>query len=412
MKIIIIGAGPAGVTAVETVRTLDRQSELTMLTDEPYLPYSPPAMADHFINHTDHHLWRPADWPLQTGVNYLKATRVMEIESEAHRIRLASGESMTYDRLIIASGARLYAPIAGAELPGVYNFKSLSAAETIVDKVRSGQARSALIVGAGFIGMEIALLLRELGVEVTQIEMLDQVMAAMLDAETASVAASLMREHGVEVRLNTKAQAFIGNGRADGTAVGVKLDTGEELRADLVIAATGVKPNLDLLKGSGIAYKRGISVDNQLKTNAPDVFAAGDCIETPNRVTGETSLHAIFPNAVEQGRVVGMNLSGYEVNYEGAERMNSLKHLGLPIIAAGEKQGDKVLSEQHGTSLRTIYLREQRIVGFQLVGDIRAAGVLHALMVQKSEVSRLQTRLEDPNFGEGMVAWNAIHAYP
>ena len=411
MKIIIIGAGPAGVSAAETVRTFDRQSELTMLTDEPYLPYSPPAMADHFIYHTDNHLWRPTDWPLQTGVNYLRATRVMAIEPEAHRIRLGSGESMTYDRLMIATGARLYAPIAGADLPEVYNFKSLSAAETIVDKVRSGQARSALIVGAGFIGMEIALLLRELGVEVTQIEMLDQVMATMLDAETASIAVKLMREHGVKVRLNTKAQAFIGNGKADSPARGVKLDSGEELRADLIIAATGVKPNLDLLQGSGIASKRGISVDHQLKTNAPDVFAAGDCIETPNLVTGETSLHAIFPNAVEQGRVVGMNLSGYNVEYEGAERMNSLKHLGLPIIAAGEKQGDNVLREQHGANLRTIYLREQRIVGFQLVGDIRAAGVLHALMTQKSDVGRLQAHLNDPNFGEGMVAWNAIQAY-
>jgi len=106
-----------------------------------------------------------------------------------------------------------------------------------------------------------------------------------------------------------------------------------------------------------------------------------------------------------------MNLAGYAVEYEGAERMNSLKHLGLPIIAVGEKQGDNILSERHGTSLRTIYLQEQRIIGFQLVGDIRAAGVLHALMIQKSEVSRLQAHLLDPNFGEGVLAWNAIHAY-
>jgi nitrite reductase (NADH) large subunit len=407
MKIIIIGAGPAGVTAAETVRTFDRQSELTMLTDEPYLPYSPPAMADHFINRTDLHLWRPEDWPDKTGVNYIKGTRVVEIEPEAHRIRLASGESMAYQRLVIATGARLYAPIAGADLPGVYNFKSLSAAENLVEKVRSGQARSALIVGAGFIGMEIALLLRELGVEVTQIEMLEQVMAAMLDTETASVAVRLMRERGVDVRLNTKAQAFMG----DGMAKGVKLDSGEVLQADLIIAATGVKPNLDLLKGSGITCKRGICVDNQLRTDSPDIFAAGDCIETINRVTGETSLHAIFPNAVEQGQVVGMNLAGYAVEYGGAERMNSLKHLGLPIVAAGEKQGDELLREQDKTRLRTIYLREKRVIGFQLVGDIRAAGVLHALMVQKSDISHVETHLLDPNFGEGLLAWNAIQAF-
>ncbi len=392
MKIIIIGAGPAGVTAAETVRTFDRQVKLAMLTDEPYLPYSPPAMADHFIHGTDLHLWRSAEWVEQTGVEYHRGVQVEAIEPETHRIRLATGERLSYDRLLVSSGARLYAPLVGADMPGIYNFKSLSAAENLVGKVRTGEAKSALIVGAGFIGMEIALLLCELGVKVTQIEMLDQVMATMLDAETGAVAVNLMRSHGVDVRLKTKATAFVGNG--------VKLESGEMLQADLLIAATGVKPNLDLLQGSGIASKWGICIDEHMKTNAPDVFAAGDCVESPDQVTGETSVHAIFPNAVEQGRVVGMNLAGYPVAYDGAERMNSLKHLGLPIMAAGEKQGDSILREQHANGLRTIYLRENRLVGFQLVGDIRAAGVLHALMTQKSDISRLKSHLLDPNFGE------------
>ncbi len=407
MKIIIIGAGPAGVTAAETVRTFDRQAELIMLTDEPYLPYSPPAMADHFIYHTDNHLWRSPDWPQQTGVDYLRSARVAGIEPEAHRIRLASGESMAYDKLLIATGAHLYAPVTGADLPGIYNFKSLSAAEMLVDKVRCGQARTALIVGAGFIGMEIALLLRELGVQVTQVEMLDQVMPAMLDAETAGIALELMRAKGIDICLNTKAEAFIGDGKAEG----VRLASGEILTSDLLIAATGVKPNLDLLEGSGISFKRGITVDNRLRTNAPDIYAAGDCIESQNRMTGETGLHAIFPNAIEQGRVAGMSLVELSAEYEGAERMNSLKHLGLPIMAAGEKQGDAILRERKGTSLRTIYLQDGRIAGFQLVGDIHAAGVLHALMVLKNDVRHLETRLLDPNFGEGMLAWDAIHAY-
>jgi NAD(P)H-nitrite reductase large subunit len=163
-----------------------------------------------------------------------------------------------------------------------------------------------------------------------------------------------------------------------------------------------------MLEGSGIASNRGIKVDEYLRTNVPDVFAAGDCTETPDILTGETFVHAIFPNAVEQGHVAGMNLAGYPTVYEGAERMNSLKHLGLPIMATGEKQGDFILQEQREGNLRTIYLKEKRVVGFQLVGDIHAAGVLHALMIQKSDVSHLQSRLLDPNFSEGMLAWSAI----
>jgi NADPH-dependent 2,4-dienoyl-CoA reductase/sulfur reductase-like enzyme len=404
MKIIIIGAGPAGVSAVETFRLFDRQSELTMLTDEPYLPYSPPAMADHFILGSKLHLWRSPDWLDQMGVEYKHKVHVSTIDPKAHRIFLESGEVLSFDKLVIATGARLFAPLEGAEMPGVYNFKSLGAAENLVAKVRSGHGRTATIVGAGFIGMEIALLLCELGVKVTQIEMLDQVMATMLDADTAAIALELMRKRGVEVRLNTKAVAITGEGEADG----VQLESGEVLRSDLIIAATGVKPNLDLLAGSGIDFLRGIRVDAYLQTNQADIYAAGDCLETPNRITGETMVHAIFPNAVEQGRVVGMNLAGHAIAYEGAERMNSLKHLGLPIIAAGEKHGDQVLTDTRNGTHRAIYLEDNCLVGFQLVGNIRAAGVLHELMVQRSDVTSLQSHLLDPNFGEGMLAWKAI----
>jgi NADPH-dependent 2,4-dienoyl-CoA reductase/sulfur reductase-like enzyme len=241
MKIIIIGAGPAGVTAAETVRSLDRLAEITMLTDEPYLPYSPPAMADHFILGTDNHLWRSPEWPSESGVDYQRGVRVAAIEPERHQVRLANGEGLTYDRLLICSGARLYAPLKGVEMAGIYNFKSLSAAEALVGKVKEKSARSALVVGAGFIGMEIALLLSELGINVVQIEMLDQVMSTMLDTETSAIALKQMNAKGVDVLLNTKATEFIGNGRANG----VKLESGTVLQADLLIAATGVKPNLE-----------------------------------------------------------------------------------------------------------------------------------------------------------------------
>ncbi len=407
MNIVIIGAGPAGVSTVETLRAYDREARVTVLSAEPKPPYSPPAMADHFIHGSNAHLWRGEDWPERWGVEYRMGSKVVSIQPDAHRIVLEDGETLAYDRLVIATGSRLYAPLEGADLPGVHNFKSLSAAEAIVNEVKRGQAKRALIVGAGFIGMEIALLLRELGVEVTQIEMLDQVMGRTLDKDTAAIALDLMQQRGVEVRLNTKGEAFVGNGRA----AGVRLTSGEVLSADILIAATGVKPNLGPLEGSGIEHRWGILVDDHLRTNAPDVYAAGDVVEVPDRLTGERYVHAIFPNAVEQGRVVGLNLAGYEVAYEGGERMNSLKHLGLPIMAVGLKEGDEVLQSRENGNLRTLYLKENRLVGFQLVGDIRAAGVLRALTLRGSDVHPFKHRLLDPNFGQGMVVWDAIAPY-
>jgi nitrite reductase (NADH) large subunit len=407
MKNVIIGAGPAGVSTVETVRTYDRQAEIVILSAEPSPPYSPPAMADHFLNGSHAHLWRGSDWPQQWGVDYRKGVEVTGIQPDSHRLQLRDGQWLDYDRLVIATGSRLYAPVTGSDMPGVHNFKSLSAAEAIVGQVRSGKAKTVVIVGAGFIGMEIALLLRELGASVIQVEMLDQVMSAMLDRDTAAIVLDLVRQRGVELRLNSKADAFLGNG----SAKAVRLASGEVLEADILIAATGVKPNLDFLQDSGIAYQWGLQVDNHLRTNAPDVYAAGDVVEVPDRLTGEVYVHAIFPNAIEQGRVAGLNLAGIESRYLGGERMNSLKHLGLPVMAVGLKEGDESLQEKRSGNLRTIYLKENRVVGFQLVGNTRAAGVLRTLMIQGSDIRPIKHHLLEPGFGQGGIVWQAMAPY-
>ncbi len=404
MKIVIVGAGPAGVSVAETVRAHDATAELVMLTAEPYPPYSPPAMADHFLTGSRAHLWRGEDWPERLGLTYQSGVTVAAIEPEGHRLLTVTGEALDYDRLVIATGSRLYAPVPGADLPGIDNFKSLTAAEALVDRVRAREAESAIVVGAGFIGVEIALLLRALGVEVIQLEKLDQVMPAALDRETAAVVAARMRQQGIDLRLNTEATAFTGNGRA----TGVTLQTGESLRADILIAATGVHPNLEMLAGSNIAHRWGLTVDAHLRTSAPDIYGAGDVIEAPDRLTGEPYVHAIFPNAVAQGRIVGLNLAGYDVVYEGADRMNSLKHLGLPVIAAGLKEGDEVLRARWNGAARTLYLKDNRLVGFQLVDDVRAAGVLQALLAKKEDVRPLKDHLLRPSFGQGTVAGRAL----
>ena len=404
MKIVIIGAGPAGVSAVETMRVHDQKSEILMVSAEPFPPYSPPAMADHFIHGTNAHLWRGQDWPEKHSVDYRSGVTVKGVDPDDHVIQLVDGENIKYDRLVIATGSRLYAPVEGAELPGVYNFKSLSAARALIERVKQGEAQKALIIGAGFIGMEIALLLRRLGVEVTQVEMTEQVMPVMLDGDTAKLALEFMRDRGITIHMNTKAVAFIGGDRAEG----VKLESGESLEADVMVAATGVRPNLEFLEGSGVNHDWGITVDEHLRTNLEDVFAAGDVVEVPDLLTGETFVHAIFLNAVEQGNVVGLNLLGFDTSYEGAHRMNSLKHLDLPIIAAGLKTGDEMLQTRKNGNLRTIYLMNNQVVGFQMVGDIQAAGVLRALMNNRQNIGGLKDRLLEPNFGEGAIAWEAM----
>jgi nitrite reductase (NADH) large subunit len=396
MRLVIIGAGPAGITVTETLRAQDHKAEITLITAEPFAPYSPPAMADYFLTGREETLfWKGKDICKRLRAECLQSARVEAVQPLEKLIRLDDRTTLAYDKLVIAAGARLHAPVPGHDLPGVYNFKSLGAATQLIEKARRGRTHRAVIVGAGFIGVEIALLLCALGVEVTQIEMKDRVIPHLLDPETAEIVLATMRARGVDVRLNTKAVAFSGKR----SATGVKLESGEVLKANVYVAATGVKPNVEFLQGSGVDVGWGVRVDDHLRTNVPDVYAAGDVAETVDRLTGERYVHAIFPNAVAQGQVITYNLLGCDAVYEGAETMNSLKHLGLPVMAVGAMQGQEELRWRRGDVLRKLFLDDGRIVGVRLAGDISRAGAYRSLMLRRVNVSAFKQRLLQPQSG-------------
>lgn len=400
MRVVIIGAGPAGLTVAENLRQHERDLGITILSAEPFPPYSPPAMVDHFLTGREEALfWKGRDVCERLGLSYWRGVRVATVDSSAKQVVLENRTILAYDRLVIASGSRLYAPIEGCDLQGVYNFKSLSAATSLIERARQGRKRRALIVGAGFIGVEVALLLSDLGFAVSVVEMCDRVMPRMLDPETAEIVLAEMRRRRVDVRLGTKARAFAGRRKVRR----VELESGESLKADVYIAATGVKPNVDYLEGSGIATGWGVVVDDHLRTNLPGVYAAGDVAETHDRMTGERYVHAIFPNAVAQGQVVALNLLGYDTPYEGAEAMNSLKHLGLPVMAVGAQTGEEELRWRSGENLRRIFLDDGRITGFRLAGDIRSGGLYRSLMLRGVDVTRFKAKLLDPRFGVGQL---------
>jgi len=197
-----------------------------------------------------------------------------------------------------------------------------------------------------------------------------------------------------------EASAFAGDGRARAVVLG----SGDVITADACIAATGVKPNIDYVDGGGFSVGWGVQVDDRLHTGVADVWAAGDCAETRDRMTGERFVHAIFPNAINQGRVVAEQLMGFETLYEGAETMNSLRHLGVPVMAVGELTGDAEAVRSTSDSLRRIVLRDGCIVGFRLAGEIRGAGVYRSLMLRGIDVGAYGEGLADPAFIDRRLA--------
>ena len=397
MRAVIIGTGPAGITAAQTLRELDHSIEITALSAEPYAPYSPAAMADHFLTgRTDTLYWKGADIAQRLGVEERRDVVVSTIDTDGREVHLTNGERLGYDGLIIASGSRLHSPLDGADLEGVLDFKSMRMAEQMVARVRRGDAHSAVIVGHGLIGIELSLLLSDLGVDVTVIGRRPWIMPRVLDPETSKIAERELLARGVTLQLGVEAKAFVGSPMVNA----VELADGRRFSGDLIVAATGVKPHVEFLDGTDVTAAWGIHVDDQLRTSVPGVFAAGDVAEAADWMTGERYVHAIFPNAVNQARIAAANLLGASRTYDGAESMNSLKHLGIPIVAMGTiDDPDDILRWRSGSSLRSLYLRENRIIGVQLAGDIRGAGVYRSLMMRRCDVRPFVRRLVEPGFG-------------
>lgn len=424
MKIVIIGAGPAGVSAVEALREIEDFSsgilhskgyppdlqgievnnkignlDITMLSSEPYPPYSPPGMLHYFLTGEEAHLWRWGGLPDRLGIEYKQGMRVTSIDSKKQIVMVENGLMIEYDRLLIASGGHLHVPVPGFDKKGIFNFKSLNSANKLYSMIKSGNVYKVLIIGAGFIGIEIALLLSGLGIKVCLLEKEGQVMSGMLDKEIADMARSLIEEHGIDVQLNNKVSGFVGSVEAKA----VEFESGEILNADILIAATGTRPNIDFLEDSGINTDYGIIVDKFLSTNVPAIYAAGDVVETQDRITQARSVYAIFPNAVSQGRIAAYNLLGLKIPYEGADKMNSLKHLGLPVIAAGSRDGEELRLRRKGGIMKKIFIKHDRIIGFQLIGDIKGAGIYRMLMNKRIDIGSFKNDLFDPRFGMGYI---------
>ncbi|HET9732364.1 MAG TPA: FAD-dependent oxidoreductase [Acidimicrobiales bacterium] len=407
MRAVVVGTGPAGIVAAATLRRLDPTGTVTCLSSEPFPPYSPPAMADHFLTgRTTTLYWQGADVASRLGIDERRETVVTGIDADNHEVVVDDGSRLPYEGLVIASGSRLHAPLQGADLPGVLDFKSLRTATQLIDRVRAGEVRTALVVGHGFIGVELSLLLSDLGVEVTVVGRRPWVMPRVLDPVTSSVVERALQERGVSLRLGVEATAFVGSP----AVTGVRLADGTDVTADLVVAATGVKPHIEFLAGSAVTAGWGVHVDDRLMTSVPGIAAAGDVAEASDWLTGERYVHAIFPNAVAQAPLAAANLLGADLRYEGAEAVNSLKHLGVPVVAMGTiTEPEQILRWRDGDDLRSVYLRDGRIIGAQLAGDIRAAGVYRSLMLRREPVDRFGNALVEPGFGTGRVVWDAAH---
>ncbi len=398
MHHVIVGAGPAGVVAAETLRKADADCRITIVGDEPEPPYSRmaiPYLLEGQIDEKGTYLRKADDHYAGLSIEVIR-DRVASLDTGVKELTLASGGKTAYDRLLIATGSSpLVPPVSGVDRDGVHTCWTLEDARSILTLASKGAP--VVLIGAGFIGSIILEALATRGVDLTVVEMQDRTVPRMLNDRGAELLKRWCEQKGVQIRTTTRVEAI--EDGTDGARHSVRLDPGGAIPADLVVVSAGVKPNVSWLEGSGLKIDQGVVVDDHLRSSDPDIFAAGDVAQGPDFSTGGFSVHAVQPTAVDHARVAALNMTGKTVRYQGSVQMNVLDTLGLVSTSFGSwdgvEGGDQ--AEQHDAE-RFEYINLQFkgdvLVGASSVGITDHIGVLRGLIQSRVKLGDWKEKLK------------------
>jgi NAD(P)H-nitrite reductase large subunit len=400
MRHIILGAGPAGVIAAETIRKHAPDDEIYLVGDEPEAPYSRmaiPYLLIGNIGESGTHLRHAGDHFQRLRIE-LRRNRAVKVDTAARTVTMDDGGVHGYDRLLIATGSSPATPrIPGIAGPGVYSCWTLADARAIMGlAVRNAKV---LQMGAGFIGCIIMEALAARGVKLDVVEMGDRMVPRMMGPVAGGMIKDWCERKGVTVHTGAKVEEIERHGKG---GMKVRLSTGKKLEADLVISATGVQPNIGFLEDSGVRCLVGVLTDEHLQTNVPGVYAAGDCAEAFDKVSGKAIVSAIQPNAAEQARVAALNMVGQVAELPGVTQINVLDTLGLISASFGNWEG--VAGGEHveltdagaGRHL-SLQFEGDRMVGCNAVGWTEHVGVMRGLVERGVRLGPWKDRLlHDP----------------
>lgn len=405
-KYLIVGNSVAAIAAVGGIREVDRDGPITLVAREPHHTYSRPLITYLLGGKVSEErmLYRPLDWYERMGVEPRLGVEVTRVDPDAHTVRTAGGDEITYERLLIAVGGRPIVPadVQGVDAEGVFTFTTWADAEAIRAHIDEQGIDSAVVVGGGLIGLKSVEALLALGIRTTVVELADRMLSATFDQTASRLAEQRLAQAGVEVRCRTTVSSVV---KRAGRVAGVRLSDGDQVECGLVIFAIGVLPDTTIVEGTGIEVDRGIVVDDQLRTSAADVFAAGDVAQARELLCGEKRCIAIFPNASRQGATAGRNMAGAAESYEGGLLMNSVTVVDLPTISVGITQSlddgyeELVDLDEDAAVYRKVVLRGNHIVGAVFVGDIDRAGIITGLIRQRIDVSGIRDLLLTEDFG-------------
>ena len=395
MHHLILGAGPAGVIAAETIRKYAAADSITIVGDEREPPYSRmaiPYLLSGGIAEEGTYLRKGKDH-FKTQNIALRTGRAKSVDAKKHSVLFEDGTAMNFDRLLIATGSSPASPpIEGIDLPGVHPCWTLADARKIMALAKPGA--KVLQMGAGFIGCIIMEALASRGVALTVVEMGDRMVPRMMGEGAGGMIKRWVEKKGVKVHTSSRVEAI----QKKGKALSVKLSNGQTVDADLVISATGVKPNIGFLQSSGVTCAHGVVTDEHLQTNVPGIYAAGDCAEALDVASGKHVVSAIQPNAADEAYCAAMNMAGKKTALRGVTQINVLDTLGLVSTSFGLWEGvpggeHAELRDEANFRFLRLEFSGDVLVGANSVGLTEHVGVLRGLIQSRVRLGAWKDRL-------------------
>ena len=392
VRLVVAGNGMAGMRTVEELLKLgvaDRFS-ITVFGAEPRGNYnrillspvlSGESQADDIMLH------RP-NWYARRGIRLHAGDPIVEIDRKRRLVKSRNGVVEPYDRLLMATGSDpIVLPLPGKDLPGVLTFRDLDDVNRMLEA--SGEGRRAVVIGGGLLGLEAAHGLSLRGMHVTVVHLLDTLMERQLDAPAGALLKAALERRGIEFRMRAKTQAILGEGRVSG----VRFDSGEEIPANLVVMAVGVRPNIGLAKQMHLACDRGILVDDTLQTFDPAIYAVGECVQHRRQTFG------LVAPLWEQARICAQHIAEIGVSrFSGALNATQLKVSGIEVFSAGvfdaaPERESIVMSDPRRGIYKRVVLEGNRICGAVLFGDTREAARLKELIAEQADVGSIRDQL-------------------
>jgi len=394
-RYVVVGNGVAGVTAAQSLVRADPAAEVHIFGEEPYPYYQRPRLWEFLAGEIEQQTlyFRPSDWYAAKGIQVHLGGRVTALDPAEHRLTLADGGNIHYDRLLLATGAQPFVPpFAGTDKDGVFTLRTLDDARAM--KAYAADIRSVVVIGCGLLGLETARALLSLGLNVTVLESEPRLLPRQLDEEGAQVLQARLEATGLHFLTNAQTETILGNERV----TGVRLRDGRVVEGEMVLISTGIRSRVELAREAGLEVNRGLIVDEQLRTSAADVYAAGDVAEF------EEIVYGIIPAAIEQAQVAAANMvSEGSATYSGTVPATTLKIVGIDLTSLGDATaaGDEfdILRQTDPAAgvYRRLTLRDGKIVGAILLGDTQNIRPLKQLIATGRDVSAYNDRLLDEN---------------